>query len=67
MSDFARKDFTTRAKESLEPESNKSTFQKVKESVTDKADSVSSKAQGEAGEKSYLQQAGDKVSSAIGK
>lgn len=67
MSDSARKDFSTKASEALEPESNKSAFQKAKESVTDTADSVSGKAQGEAGEKSYLQQAGDKISSALGK
>ncbi|GAM36674.1 chaperone/heat shock protein [Talaromyces pinophilus] len=40
MSDAGRKDFTTKAKEEITPDSSKSTQQKVKESVTDTSDRV---------------------------
>ncbi|KGO64549.1 Heat shock protein 9/12 [Penicillium italicum] len=38
MSDAGRKDFTTKAKEELTPDSTKSTQDKVKETVTDTSD-----------------------------
>jgi hypothetical protein len=38
MSDAGRKDFSTKTKEHLTPDSSKSTQQKVKESVTDTSD-----------------------------
>ncbi|KAI9885268.1 MAG: hypothetical protein M1823_002937 [Watsoniomyces obsoletus] len=38
MSDFGRKDFSTKAKEELTPDATKSTQQKVKEAVTNKTD-----------------------------
>ncbi|KAJ5086865.1 Heat shock protein 9/12 [Penicillium alfredii] len=40
MSDTARKDFTTKAKEEITPDSTKSTQDKVKEAVTDTSDRV---------------------------
>ncbi|KAI9738232.1 MAG: hypothetical protein M1834_008730 [Cirrosporium novae-zelandiae] len=40
MSDEGRKDFSTKAKESMTPDSSKSTQQKVKETVTDTTDRV---------------------------
>ncbi|KAE8331336.1 heat shock protein 9/12-domain-containing protein [Aspergillus sergii] len=41
MSDTGRKDFSTKAKEELTPDSAKSTQQKVKEGATDIGDRVS--------------------------
>jgi len=41
MSDTGRKDFSTRAKEGITPDSSKSTQQKVKETFTDTTDRVS--------------------------
>ncbi|KAK2757314.1 hypothetical protein FQN54_004828 [Arachnomyces sp. PD_36] len=41
MSDAGRKDFSTKAKEEITPDSTKSTQQKVKETVTDTADRIS--------------------------
>ncbi|KAI9822148.1 MAG: hypothetical protein M1832_003151 [Thelocarpon impressellum] len=38
MSDLGRKDFSTKAKEEITPDSSKSTLQKTKESITDTAD-----------------------------
>lgn len=38
MSDTGRKDFSTKAKEAITPDSTKSTGERVKESVTDTAD-----------------------------
>ncbi|KAL1956182.1 hypothetical protein VTO42DRAFT_7529 [Malbranchea cinnamomea] len=38
MSDPGRKDFTTQAKETMTPESTKSTQQKMKETMSDTAD-----------------------------
>ncbi|KAE8356883.1 heat shock protein 9/12-domain-containing protein [Aspergillus coremiiformis] len=38
MSDYGRKDFTTKAKEGLTPDSAKSTQDKLKETFTDTAD-----------------------------
>ncbi|OOG00436.1 hypothetical protein ASPCADRAFT_202295 [Aspergillus carbonarius ITEM 5010] len=40
MSDTGRKDFTTKAKEEMTPDSTKSTQDKVKESFTDTTDRV---------------------------
>ncbi|KAJ5224411.1 Heat shock protein 9/12 [Penicillium citrinum] len=40
MSDTGRKDFSTKAKEELTPDSTKSTQDKVKETVTDTTDRV---------------------------
>jgi len=40
MSDLGRKDFSTKAKEGITPDSSKSTAEKLKESVTDTGDKV---------------------------
>jgi hypothetical protein len=40
MSDFGRKDFHTKAKEGLIPDSTKSTSQKTKETFTDAGDKL---------------------------
>ncbi|GKZ80783.1 hypothetical protein AnigIFM56816_005010 [Aspergillus niger] len=40
MSDSGRKDFTTKAKEEMTPDSAKSTQDKVKETITDTGDRV---------------------------
>jgi Heat shock protein 9/12 len=40
MSDAGRKDWSTKAKEEITPDSSKSTLDKTKESVTDGADKV---------------------------
>ncbi|RHZ73149.1 hypothetical protein CDV55_108959 [Aspergillus turcosus] len=40
MSDAGRKDFSTKAKEEITPDSTKSTQQKIKEGVTDTGDRV---------------------------
>ncbi|KAJ5990111.1 hypothetical protein N7499_010638 [Penicillium canescens] len=40
MSDAGRKDFSTKAKEEITPDSTKSTQDKVKETVTDTSDRV---------------------------
>ncbi|KAI9845393.1 MAG: hypothetical protein M1837_004871 [Sclerophora amabilis] len=40
MSDTGRKDFSTKAKEEMTPDSSKSTQQKLKETVTDTTDRV---------------------------
>jgi len=40
MSDPERKDFTTRAKEEVTPDSSKSTTERIKESVTDTKDRI---------------------------
>lgn len=44
MSDFGRKDFSQSAKEAITPDSQKSTLEKAKESVTDTADRLAGKA-----------------------
>ncbi|KAI9822303.1 MAG: hypothetical protein M1827_000021 [Pycnora praestabilis] len=41
MSDAGRKDFSTKAKESMTPDSTKSTQEKIKEGFTDTTDRVS--------------------------
>ncbi|KAH0559722.1 hypothetical protein GP486_003758 [Trichoglossum hirsutum] len=40
MSDLGRKDFSTKAREQITPDSSKSTMDKVKESATDTADRI---------------------------
>ena len=53
-----RKDFSTQAKEGLQPDSQKSVFEKAKEGVTNAIDSVSGAAQPQQ-DKSAAQKAGD--------
>ncbi|KAI9676935.1 MAG: hypothetical protein M1817_006774 [Caeruleum heppii] len=45
MSDAGRKDFSTKAKEELTPDSSKSTQQKIKEGITDTTDRAARGAQ----------------------
>ena len=45
MSDAGRKDWTTKAKEEITPDSSKSTYDKTKESVTDTADKIAGETQ----------------------
>jgi Heat shock protein 9/12 len=45
MSDSARKDFGTKAKEQMTPDSSKSTLDKAKEGVTDAVDKVAGETQ----------------------
>ncbi|KAF2814302.1 uncharacterized protein BDZ99DRAFT_459994 [Mytilinidion resinicola] len=40
MSDFARKDFSTKAEEKLTPNSTKSTGEKIKEAITGSGDKI---------------------------
>ncbi|EAU36546.1 hypothetical protein ATEG_03272 [Aspergillus terreus NIH2624] len=60
MSDAGRKDFTTKAKEELTPDSAKSTQDKVKESFTDTTDRFARGAQSD-DSKSAPQEAWDKT------
>ncbi|GIJ83292.1 hypothetical protein Asppvi_002111 [Aspergillus pseudoviridinutans] len=60
MSDTGRKDFSTKAKEEITPDSQKSTWDKVKETVSDATDRVTGSAQGDS-QKSYTQQAYDSM------
>ncbi|KAL2865570.1 heat shock 9/12 family protein [Aspergillus lucknowensis] len=59
MSDTGRKDFSTKAKEELAPDSTKSTQDKIKESFTDATDRISRGLQPD-DQKSTIQQAFDK-------
>ncbi|KAI9857939.1 MAG: hypothetical protein M1824_004546 [Vezdaea acicularis] len=59
MSDVGRKDFSTKAKESITPDSSKSTYEKVKETATDTTDRVAREAPDES--KSGQQSAFDHV------
>lgn len=59
MSDSARKDFSTKAKEELTPDSSKSTLDKTRESVTDTVDRVAGESQSDS-QKSTTQSAFDK-------
>ncbi|KAL4766092.1 heat shock 9/12 family protein [Aspergillus foveolatus] len=59
MSDFGRKDFSTKAKEEITPDASKSTQERVKETVTDTTDRISRGVQPE-DQKSTTQQAFDK-------
>nr|AAB69701.1 chaperone/heat shock protein [Aspergillus nidulans] len=59
MSDFARKDFSTKAKEEITPDASKSTQERVKETVTDTTDRISRGVQPD-DQKSTTQQAFDK-------
>jgi len=45
MSDSGRKDFSTKAKEEVTPDSSKSTLDKTKENVTDGVDRVAGETQ----------------------
>ncbi|KAJ6126731.1 heat shock protein 9/12-domain-containing protein [Penicillium sp. IBT 18751x] len=60
MSDTGRKDFSTKAKEEITPDSTKSTQDKVKETVTDTADRLARGAQTD-DSKSGPQEAFDKT------
>ncbi|KAB2576253.1 hypothetical protein BFW01_g9128 [Lasiodiplodia theobromae] len=60
MSDAGRKDFTTKAKEELTPDSTKSTQQKTKETFTDTGDKLARGLQTDES-KSTGQELGDKV------
>ncbi|KAF1970446.1 putative chaperone/heat shock protein Hsp12 [Bimuria novae-zelandiae CBS 107.79] len=60
MSDLGRKDFHTKAKEHVTPDSTKSTTQKMKETVTDTGDKFARGAQPDH-EKSLGQEATDKM------
>ncbi|ODV85140.1 hypothetical protein CANARDRAFT_176119 [[Candida] arabinofermentans NRRL YB-2248] len=62
MSDLGRKSFTDKASETLKPDSQKSTFESVKEGVTDSADKFASAVTPES-EKSATQTLGDKAQS----
>ncbi|KAL9108402.1 MAG: hypothetical protein Q9227_006863 [Pyrenula ochraceoflavens] len=60
MSDAGRKDFSTKAKEEMTPDSTKSTQQKVKEAVTDTTDRAARGGQADS-DKSAGQAAFDKT------
>jgi hypothetical protein len=60
MSDYGRKDFSTKAKEELTPDTAKSTQDKVKETVTDTTDRFTRGAQSDK-DKSAPQEAWDKT------
>ncbi|OJJ49192.1 hypothetical protein ASPZODRAFT_129605 [Penicilliopsis zonata CBS 506.65] len=60
MSDAGRKDFTTKAKEEMTPDSSKSTQEKIKESFTDTTDRISRGVQPDS-DKGTAQQAFDKT------
>ncbi|EKG12452.1 hypothetical protein MPH_10408 [Macrophomina phaseolina MS6] len=60
MSDAGRKDFSTKAKEELTPDSTKSTQQKTKETFTDTGDKLARGLQSD-DSKSTGQEVGDKV------
>jgi hypothetical protein len=59
MSDTGRKDFSTKAKEEVTPDSSKSTLDKTKETVTDTADRAAGETQSDSS-KSTSQAAFDK-------
>jgi hypothetical protein len=59
MSDTGRKDWSTKAKEGITPDSSKSTLDKAKETVTDAADRVAGETQSDSS-KSAGQSAFDK-------
>ncbi|KAI9888479.1 MAG: hypothetical protein M1814_006897 [Vezdaea aestivalis] len=59
MSDLGRKDFSTKAKEGITPDSSKTTAEKLKETVTTGADRVAAQGPGES--KSTTQQAADRA------
>ncbi|OCL04310.1 putative chaperone/heat shock protein Hsp12 [Glonium stellatum] len=59
MSDAGRKDFSTKMKEEITPDSSKSTQQKVKETFTDTGDKLARGAQPDS-EKSTGQEVSDK-------
>jgi Heat shock protein 9/12 len=59
MSDAGRKDFSTKAKEAITPDSSKSTLDKTKENITDMTDKGASEFQSDSS-KGATQQAFDK-------
>jgi Heat shock protein 9/12 len=59
MSDIGRKDWSTKAKEGITPDSSKSTLDRTKEGVTDTVDKVSGEAQSDSS-KGTAQSAFDK-------
>jgi hypothetical protein len=59
MSDAGRKDFSTKAKEGITPDSSKSTLDKAKEGITDAMDRVAGESQPDS-QKSTSQSAFDK-------
>ncbi|RPA95066.1 hypothetical protein L873DRAFT_1699487 [Choiromyces venosus 120613-1] len=60
MSETFRKDFSTKAKEEITPDSSKSTMDRTKESITDTADRAAGGAQSDQ-HKSGTQEAFDKT------
>ncbi|GME33861.1 uncharacterized protein K452DRAFT_316499 [Neofusicoccum parvum] len=60
MTDAGRKDFSTKAKEELTPDSTKSTQQKTKEAITDTGDKLARGVQTDES-KSTTQEASDKL------
>ncbi|RHZ56149.1 heat shock 9/12 family protein [Aspergillus thermomutatus] len=60
MSDTGRKDFSTKAQEKMTPDSQKSTMDRMKETVTDATDRMTGSAQSD-NQKSYTQQAYDSL------
>lgn len=60
MSDAHRKDFSSKVKEAITPQSQKSTYDKAKESVTDTYDKAASYVTPDS-EKSFSQRLGDSV------
>ena len=59
MSDAGRKDFSTKAKEAITPDSSKSTLDKAKENITDTTDKAASEFQSDSS-KSTSQEVFDK-------
>ncbi|KAF8461132.1 putative chaperone/heat shock protein Hsp12 [Kalaharituber pfeilii] len=59
MSDTGRKDFSTKAHEKITPDTQKSTYDKTKETVTDTADRVAANTQSDSN-KSVTQETFDK-------
>jgi len=59
MSDVGRKDFSTKAKEEITPDSSKSTLDKAKENITDTTDRLMGEAQSDSS-KGTTQSAFDK-------
>ena len=59
MADAGRKDFATKAKEGMTPDSSKSTYDKTKESITDSLDKMKGESQSDSS-KGAAQSAFDK-------
>lgn len=60
MSDLGRKDIGDKVKSTVKPDSEKSNFENLKDTVTDKVDNAASKGTPN-DQKSYVQQASDAV------